>query len=278
MFTIRRSAAAGIFYNSEKDALLREIETSFKHKLGPRKLKSKKPIAVVTPHDRYHLSGPVAAWSYATLDPTNYVIIGSNHNNLGSEFAVMREGLWKTPLGEVVVNSRMAQKIIDKSKIVEYDVVAHENEHSIEVQIPFLQYRFGNDFKFVPITIINSYANEDFLKRCVAVGKSIADVIKNDKENWTIIATSDFSHNSKETSKRIDKNLIDSMKNLNAKKLFDATVKYKSHICGLGALITALVASKNLGAKNAELMKYSSSFSVTQDPDSVTGYASLIIY
>lgn len=278
MFGVRRPVAAGIFYNGQKDDLLREIEVSFKHRLGPRDIKGRNPIAVIAPHDRYHLSGPVAAWSYSVVEQTNYIIIGSNHNNLGSEFAIMKEGLWKTPLGEIVVSSRLAQKIIDKSGIVEYDVVAHENEHSIEVQLPFLQYRFGNDFKIVPISIMNSYANEDFMKRCIAVGKAIADAIKMDKEKWTIISTSDLSHNSNEASKRIDKHLIESVKNLSEKKLFEKTVKHNAHICGLGALFTALSAAKQLGAKKSELLKYSSSFPIIQDPNSVTGYASLIIY
>lgn len=278
MFGVRRPAAAGVFYNSEKNGLLREIELSFKHKTGPRGIKSRNPIAIVAPHDRYHLSGPVAAWSYSAVEQTNYIIIGSNHNNLGSEFSVMKEGLWKTPLGEIVVSSHMAQKIIDKSKIVEYDVVAHENEHSIEVQLPFLQYRFGNDFKFVPLAIMNSYANEDFMKRCILVGKAIANSIRNDKDRWTIIATSDLSHNSKDVSKKIDRDLINSMKNLSERKLFQRTVEHNAHICGLGALITAMSAAKEIGAKKSKLLKYSNSFAIIRDPNSVTGYASLIIY
>ncbi len=278
MFGVRRPSAAGIFYNSEKNELLRQIEESFKNRMGPKKIKNRNPIAVISPHDRYHVSGPIAAWSYSSIGQTNYIIIGCNHNNIGSEFSVMKEGLWKTPLGEVVVSSKIAQKIIEKSGFAEYDVVAHENEHSIEVQLPFLQFMFGNDFKFVPISIINSFANEDFLKRCISLGKTIADAIKSDKEEWTIIGTSDLMHNSKEVSKKIDKHLIDSIRSMNVKKIFETSVKHKAHICGLGALLTTVAAAKGLGAKKSELLKYSSSFPVVHDENSVTGYASLIIY
>lgn len=278
MYIIRNPAASGIIYNSDKSLLIKEIESSFKHKLGPKEIKKKNLIAVVVPHDKYHLSGYIAAWSYSKIEKANYVIIGANHNRIGSKFAIMKEGLWKTPLGEIAINSRIAQKIIDKNRIVDFDVTVHEKEYSIEAQLPFLQYRFGSDFKFVPISIINNFSDKDFLESCESVGKTIADVVKSEKEKWIIISSTDFSHGSKEQVKKIDKQLINSIKNLSENKFFKKVNENNAYICGYGAILTTLAAAKELGAKKSKLLKYSTSFPVIQDPTSVSGYASIIIY
>lgn len=277
MYAIREPRAAGLFYNSDKGSLEREIEMAFKSKDGPKEMEGEGAVAVITPHDKYHLCGPVSAWSFSRLEKANYVIIGANHFDLGSRFAIMKEGLWKTPLGEVAVSNRVAQKVIDKSKIVDYDVISHDSEHSVEVQLPFLQYRFGSDFKIVPIVIRNRFEDKDFMRQCQDLGKSIAQSIMAEKEKWVIVATTDLSRGSKSSVERVDKSLIDSMKRLNGRKFFDAVHKSASYVCGYGAVLTALAASKEMGAKGSRLLKYSSSMEVLKDPKSVVGYASILL-
>ncbi len=278
MLVIRRGVAAGIFYNSDRDTLVKEVESSFFHKLGPKEIKSDRFVAAVVPHDKYHLSGHVAAWVHAKLESANYIILGPNHNQIGSSYSVMKEGLWKTPLGEVAVSTKTAQKLLDKTKLLQHDITAHNDEHSIEVQLPFIQYRFGSNFKFVPILITNSFSNRDFVESCKTVGKAIAEVVKADREKWVVIATTDMSSGMKDFVRKTDKKFISAIKNLSENKLFQTVNRTESFICGYGALIATLSAAKELGAKKSKLLKYSSSFDVVGDPSQVSGYASFIIH
>ncbi len=278
MYAIREPRAAGFFYNADKNSLERDIEIFFKGKDGPKEIESEKFVALITPHDKYHLCGAICAWAFSKVEKANYVIIGPNHLGLGAKFAIMKEGLWKTPLGEIAISNRVAQKIIDKSKVVEYDVIPHENEHSIEVQLPFLQHRFGNDFKIVPIAISNSFEDKDFVENCKELGRAIAHATIGENEKWVLLATTDLSHGFKNDVEKVDKILINSLKSLSEKKFFDAVHKNASYICGYGAVMVALAAAKEMGAKKSKLLKYANSAEVLKDPKSVIGYASIIIY
>jgi AmmeMemoRadiSam system protein B len=219
----------------------------------------------------------VAAWVYSRIEKSNYIILGPNHSGMGSQFALMKRGLWKTPLGEVAIHEEIAEKILKECKVVEHDVIAHQYEHSIEVQLPFLQYRYGNDFKFVPIVILNEFADDLLLENCRLVGKAIANVVK--KEKLIILASSDFSHYvPQKTAKKVDLSLIEEIKRLDEKKFFEKIMEKNASVCGFGGIASAIVAAKELGAKKAELLKYATSGDVTGEMDSVVGYASVIIY
>lgn len=279
MFNIRRPVAAGSFYSSSVEELEKQISRCFSHELGPKIMKKQDFVAAIVPHAGYIYSGPTAAWVYSKIEKANYVILGPNHTGMGEEFAVMRNGLWKTPFGEVVINEDFAEKLLEECEILEYDVVAHENEHSIEVQLPFLQYRYGNDFKFVPIGILNELADDILLENCRIIGKAIANVIKKQKEKWIILASSDFSHYvPQKMAKKIDLSLIKEIEKLDEEKFFDKISEKNATVCGFGSIAAAMVAAKELGSKKAELLKYSTSGDVTGDLSSVVGYASIIIY
>jgi AmmeMemoRadiSam system protein B len=278
MIGIRVPVAAGTFYDSDKERLMQQIEECFKHKFGPKKIQKEEFIATVVPHAGYVYSGPIAAWSYSRIAKQNYIIIGPNHHGIGPRFSVMRESVWKTPLGEVAIDSNMAEKLVKKCDLLEYDVLAHQYEHSIEVQLPFLQFRFGNDFKFVPISVLNQFADEDFLESCRLVGKAISDVISKEK-NWCIIASSDFSHYiPQETAEKIDRKLIKTIEKLDEEKFFELIRENDASICGFGPIAIAMVASKKLGAKRGKLLCYKTSGDITEDFTSVVGYASIIIF
>lgn len=277
MYAIREPKAAGIFYNSDKSSLERDLEAAFKGKDGPGDTEDENPVAMITPHDKYSSCGHVSAWTYAKTGKTNYVIIGTNHLDVGARFAIMKEGLWKTPLGEVAVSNRIAQKIMDKSRVVEYDVMSHDGEHSVEVQLPFMQHMHGSGFKIVPIVIKNRFDDKDFMQQCVDLGKSIAQSLITEKERWVIIGTTDFSSGSKPKVEKTDKSLIDSMKNLNSKKFFDAVHENESYICGYGAVLATMSAAKELKAKKSRLLKYMTSTESVKGGKSTTGYASIII-
>lgn len=278
MYIIRDPVAAGVFYNSDKFELAKEIESCFKHKLGPKEIKTQNVIAAIVPHDKLHLSGYISAWAYSKFEKANYIILGANHKRIGVKFAVMKEGLWKTPLGEIAINRRVAEKIINKSKIAQYDVTAHENEHSIENQLPFLQYRFGSDFNFVPISITNVFSDENFLEQCKSLGKAIADTTKAEKEKWIIIASTDFLQGTKNYVEKTDKQLINLISSLDEKKILKEISEKNIFICGYGAILTTILSAKELGAKKVKVLSYGTSFDILRDPNSVTGYASIIFY
>ena len=279
MITLRPPVASGSFYSSDADSLKKQIVECFSHKLGPRGFKKQGFVAAIVPHAGYIYSGPVAAWVYSRIESANYIIIGPNHTGMGEQFAVMKSGLWKTPLGEIAIDERFAEKILNENKILSHDVVAHQHEHSIEVQLPFLQYKYGGDFKFVPTVILNEIADDALLENCRLIGKTIANIIKKQKEKWIILASSDFSHYIPQKEARsIDLSLIREIKKLNEEKFFNKILEKGASVCGFGPIAVAMIAAKELGAKKADLLKYATSGDVTGDTGSVVGYSSVIIY
>jgi len=162
--------------------------------------------------------------------------------------------------------------------LLEYDILSHESEHSIEVQLPFLQYRFNEDFKFIPISVINEYPGFDFLEECKFVGKAIADAIKKEKKKWIIIASSDFSHYIPyDDAYSTDKYFINAILKLNEKDFFLRLQEKNASVCGFGPIAIAMIISKELGAKKGELLKYATSGDVIEDKGAVVGYASIIL-
>jgi AmmeMemoRadiSam system protein B len=275
---IRRPAVAGMFYRLNPEMLKKEIKGCFEHKLGPKKMKKEKFVGAVVPHAGYTYSGPVAAWVYSKIPKCNYIILGPNHRVFGSRFGVMREGVWKTPLGSAKIDETVAKKIIESNPLLEYDILSHESEHSIEVQLPFLQYRFGDDFNFVPVCVMNEFPDLGFLDECKIIGKAIADVIKKEESKWIIIASSDFSHYIPyDFAYSTDKYVIDAILRLNERDIFSRIQERNASICGFGPIAVAVAASKVLGAKKGRLLKYATSGDITFDKGAVVGYASIVL-
>jgi AmmeMemoRadiSam system protein B len=277
MVYVRAPVVAGMFYDIEVERLRKQIDGCFRHPLRPKEknkeIKSLK--AVVAPHAGYLYSGPVQAWVYSRMPSANYIILGTNHSGFGEQFAIMKSGLWKTPLGGVAVDESMAERLLE-CELIRQDVTPHESEHSIEVQLPFLQHKFGNDFKFVPLCVLNDAPDEAFLESCSVVGKGIAKAVKDSKEKWIIIASSDFSHYVPVAyAEQTDRKIISAITKLDDKLFFSRVQEMQASVCGYGAIAVAIAAAKELGAKKAELLKYATSGSTTGDNNSVVGYASI---
>ncbi|MBI4009799.1 MAG: AmmeMemoRadiSam system protein B [Candidatus Aenigmarchaeota archaeon] len=272
MFKIREAFASGVLYENEASLLKSQLERCFSHQLGPRGIKPQAVRSCIVPHNSLESSGPVAAWMYSKLEKSNFIILGAAHKPLQSQFSMMKEGLWKTPLGELLIDANIAKKLSDSCDLIKYDSSSHQTEHSIEMQLPFLQYRFGNDIKFVPILIFNNFADENFLNNCRIVGEAIADVIKSSKDKWTVIASSDLSQN-----KKFDNTIIKPLLKFNGEKLFSKIKNNETKICGFGCIATAIAAAKKLGAGNAKLLKYATASQIISNSSS-TGYASIIFY
>ena len=276
---VRRPTQAGAFYEGDAEALKTQIENCFLHELGPKKLpqvSKNGPIRVVglvCPHAGYVYSGAVAANAYYELaqdgKPDIAVILGPNHTGYGSALSLMNEGFWRTPLGDVEVDVETANQIVQETRVVDVDDAAHRFEHSIEVQLPFLQYLYGSEFKFVPICFLM----QD-LSSAIEVGQALTTVLAN--KNAVIIASSDMSHYEPQvTAAAKDKAALKAVEAMDEKRFYSIIETQNITACGYGPIATVITAAKGLGAKEAKILCYKSSGDITGDYSSVVGYAAV---
>ena len=277
---IRYPAVAGSWYAGTANHLKNQIEELFTHSLGPGSLPPKLKegprniIGLVVPHAGYMASGPVAAHAYHCLagdgKPEIIVVFGPNHTGRGSALAIMNEGVWRTPMGDVIVDSETANKILHFSKIIDVDDKAHIYEHSIELQLPFLQYLYGSNFKFVLIC----FMMQD-LESSQEVGKAVAAALKG--KNYLIIASSDFTHyEPQERAEKKDRIAIEAALKMNQRQFYNDVDNHAISTCGYGPIVAAITALKELGARNSQLLYYATSGDVLGDRSAVVGYASII--
>jgi AmmeMemoRadiSam system protein B len=279
MVRVRHTCQAGAFYEDTAEALKRQIEKCFTGKLGPGELPkvaktaNKRVVGLVCPHAGYMFSGPVAAHAYYKLaldgTPDVVVILGPNHTGIGSGLAIMNEGVWRTPLGDVEVDRETANQIVHESRIVDIDDSAHIQEHSIEVQLPFLQYLYGSSFKLVPICFLM----QD-LSSAREVGQAVAKVLLDKKA--VIIASSDMTHyEPQKSAESKDAKALEAIEAMDEVRFQSAIEAYNITACGHGPIASLITAAKTLGAKEATLLCYKTSGDVIGDRSSVVGYAAV---
>ena len=291
MTMIRKAVVAGQFYAGNNENLKQQIEDCFLGQRGPGAVPkisygSKDIEGLVVPHAGYIYSGAIAAHSYYHLAQNGFadtfVILGPNHTGAGSGVSVMTEGIWETPLGPLSINKLLAEQIW--TGIIDKDNNAHQHEHSIEVQLPFLQFT-SQKFDFVPICM----AMQDY-KTSQEVGNILADAIKKSKKSVVIIASSDFSHAGfnymsvppsgmqiYEYAEKQDRLAIDQIIQMDAEGLISTVHKNNITMCGYGPVAAMLIAAEQLDAQHVELLKYGTSYEV-HPGDSCVGYGALAIY
>ena len=278
---LRQPAVAGSFYAGDLKSLNIQIENCFLHKIGPGEIPLVNPkrqnniIGLISPHAGYMYSGPVAANGFYKIalggKPDTIIILGPNHRGFGEDVSIMAEGKWKTPLGELEIDAEIAEDILKNSKTIKNDKKAHQYEHSIEVQLPFIQYIYGNNIKFVPICMTRQDINTD-----IEIAKSICSSVVD--KNILIIASSDFTHyEPQEYAENVDKQAINAILEFNPKKLYDIIYRQNLTMCGPGPITVMLIICEILGAKKAELLKYATSGDVSGIFNQVVGYASLVV-
>ncbi len=275
---IRRPAVAGQFYEADPRELKKSIGECFTHPLGPRRLppapsSDNTLLALVSPHAGYMYSGPVAAhgYYYASSMPTPelVVIIGPNHWGLGSGVATVLGGVWHTPLGEVEVSAEDAKRLIELSGIVDASVEAHKMEHSIEVQLPFLQYIYGSGLKILPVAML--FQDKE---TAVEVGQALARIAQN--RRCLLIASSDLTHyESHDEASRKDAELIKAILTLDVSKVYNVVQRLNISACGYGPIAAVMTAANSLSLKKAELLKYATSGDTSGDRSAVVGYSSI---
>ncbi|MCS7228314.1 MAG: AmmeMemoRadiSam system protein B [Endomicrobia bacterium] len=237
-------------------------------------------ISCICPHAGWMYSGKVAGAVYSLIKPADiYILVGPNHTGFGENISIYPSGQWQTPFGKIQVNSELVELIVKNSEFVKKDTKAHENEHSLEVQLPFLQFISPADFTIVPITV----RIEDY-HMCKDLGAAISVAIKEYKKVYknkkiVIISSTDMTHyESQSYAQKLDFLAIEQILKLSPKELYDTVLSYGITMCGVFPTVSTLVASKLLNANNAKLVKYQTSGDVTGEYDSVVGYAGIVIF
>jgi AmmeMemoRadiSam system protein B len=230
-------------------------------------------LGCVVPHAGYMYSGHVAGAVFGKLPKrSTYIILCPNHTGRGAPLAIMSSGEWLTPLGRVPVDSAMATLLRRACHLLMEDAEAHEEEHSLEVQLPFLQRSVGA-FKFVPIAIgLGGYSGLETL------GHSIAQAVRPSAAAVMVVASSDMNHYEPDgLTREKDRKAIDKILALDAPGLYEVLRREDISMCGYGPAIAMLTAAKDLGAQRAQLIKYATSADTSGDRDAVVGYAGIVV-
>ncbi|MGB2705847.1 MAG: AmmeMemoRadiSam system protein B [Candidatus Omnitrophota bacterium] len=266
---IRKPVVAGQFYTASPSLLEKEVSG-----LAGQKKEKIDAIGVVSPHAGYVYSGGVAGEVLSSIKTKPvYIILGPNHTGYGKPFGLDSERAWKTPLGDVKIDDELAGAILKNSKYIKTDRLCHDHEHSVEVQLPFLQF-LNKNFTFIPIVI--SSADAQTYKE---IGCGLAKAIKDAKKDVTIIASSDMTHyEPHESAKKKDMLAIEKILSLDLDGFLDTIEKYDISMCGFAPTAIMIQASIELGAKKAKLIKYNTSGDTSGDYSQVVGYAGVVIY
>lgn len=270
--SLRHPAVAGRFYPRDPDELRSEAHAY----LWQPNAANQAPIRAVgciAPHAGYMYSGHVAGAVFARLEiPRRCIVMCPNHTGMGNALAILSEGGWETPLGDVPIDAELAAALKQRFGALHDDPAAHRAEHAAEVELPFLQLR-RPDLTFVPIAL--GTGQFEVLER---LGKAIAEVIAAQKDPILIVASSDMNHyESDEVTRVKDHRAIERILALDPRGLYDVVTQKDISMCGFGPAVAMLTAARQLGAKSAELVKYATSGDVSGDRDMVVGYAGVIV-
>jgi len=286
----RKPHVAGQFYAGTKTELEEQITECFSHRYGPGAVPktvshgSRKIVGIVSPHAGYGYSGPVAANGYSRVAqdglPEVFIVLGPNHYGHGSGVSIQTEGAWETPLGLTPIDTPLAKNIQKASEIIDIDESAHSAEHSIEVQVPFIQFISTGTAKFIPIC---SWMQD--LKTSREIANSIVQQAKG--RDFVIVASSDFTHHERgygdkneaemlaSINKR-DQSAIEAITNLDDAALNELGETQKVTMCGYGPITTLIATAKLLGSTKAEFLAHKTSYDITGDSGYVVGYSSIV--
>ena len=265
---MRRAVVAGAFYEGERRSLENQLQNCFS---GITREENEGILGAVVPHAGYMYSGRVAASVYAKLPRADiFLILGTNHQGIGSLVAVSKD-TWSTPLGEVEADEAFVDAL--PKRIIDIDETAHRYEHSIEVQLPFLQFLFGRKFHFVPISI--ALTDEDTTKE---VGEDLASTITKIEKKVVMLASSDFTnYEPGKIAREKDEYVIEAIKELDVAKFYNRVYERNVTACGIAPIAAMMHAAKILGATEGKVIKYATSGDITGDHRAVVGYGGIII-
>jgi hypothetical protein len=265
---LRTPAVAGQFYPGKANVLAAELA-----RLIPSVAERRPAFGVISPHAGYIYSGGVAGRTFAAVTiPSEVVILGPNHHGVGHQAAVYAHGAWEMPQGRVLVAEALAEAILATCPMTAADTAAHRFEHSLEVQVPFLQTLAG-ELAIVPICI-----GRLPLEVLLALGDGLAAALRTRPVRPLLVASTDMTHyESGETARRKDDLALQQVLALDPAGLYQTVSANRISMCGVLPTVIMLQAAKALGASRAELVCYANSGDVTGDQREVVGYAGVIV-
>jgi AmmeMemoRadiSam system protein B len=260
---------AGRFYPEDAVVLASDIEQCM-----DRAAEKRGAIGALVPHAGYMYSGAVAGAVYSRLKlPPRLIILCPNHTGLGAMLSIMPAGTWRTPLGDVFIDTELAERLLQRNTDLEPDTLAHAREHAIEVQLPFVQQAAEQPFRFVPIVI--GTGRFDTL---ATLGETLARTAAEFGSDILLLASSDMNHYESEAVTRVkDAKAIGEILRLDARGLYDTVRREGISMCGFGPAVAMLTAAEGLHAASAKLVQYSTSAETSGDFDRVVGYAGIIV-
>lgn len=269
---LRRAAWADQFYPAQAPVLEQQLEKCLAGGLPEKKIAD--PIGCIAPHAGYIYSGSIAGAVYARMElPDRFIILCPNHTGRGSALAMMSEGEWQTPLGNVAIDGALALRLQKRCHLLSEDARAHVEEHSLEVQLPFLQ-KLQPNFRFVPIAI-----GTEAFDALELLGHAMAEGIREYPGRVLIVASSDMNHFESDDRTRIkDRRAIDQVLALDPRSLYDIVRREHITMCGYCPVVSMLIAALQRGARNAELVRYGTSAEVSGDFSRVVGYAGMVVW
>lgn len=279
--TLRRPAVSGRFYPRDPEDLRTDVRSYLSQEHvsqddrspARRETQSVRAIGCIAPHAGYMYSGHVAGAVFAHIEiPSLCIVMCPNHTGIGHPLAIMSDGAWETPLGEVPLAAELAAALKQRFPALQEDFAAHRAEHAAEVELPFLQL-LQPDLSFVPIAIGTRQ-----LEILDHLGAAIADVVAAQPEPVLIIASSDMNHYESDAVTRIkDHRAIERILTLDPRGLHEVVTEQAISMCGFGPAVAMLTAARRLGAKSAELVKYATSGDISGDRNMVVGYAGVVV-
>ena len=280
----RLPAVSGLFYNRNKDELINDITQIFKDTKNYENLEktiNKRNIkTVLVPHAGYVYSGKTASYAFKEICddglPETFIVIGPNHTGAGVNLAVTPESKWKTPLGNVDIDREFIEKLKENNSLIKEDSLAEFNEHSVEVEIPFIQYiakKQEKDIKIVPITM----KNQDPITSTL-LGESIYKTAHDLTRDIIIVASSDMTHYQPESIARTnDAKVLKNIENLDVDSMLTNIQNYNISMCGYGPVTAGISFSLLENAVIGKILNYATSGDASGDYSSVVGYASMLI-
>jgi MEMO1 family protein len=268
---VRLPAVAGRFYPSDPAELSAQISEFITPENG---LTVRNVKACLVPHAGLMYSGHVAGAVFSSVRiPKKIVVLGVRHRPPGSPAAIISKGAWRTPLGDAQIDQELAEKLRVACPLLTEDAVAHSKEHSLEVEIPFLQV-LAPDFHFVPIALGTAH-----FETMVNVGQAIGEVLAAEKQEVLLVTSSDLNHYEDDATTRVkDRKAIEQLLKMDARGLYDACRIEEISMCGRGPAVAMLTALQVLKASKAELIRYATSADRGGDTSAVVGYAGMVFW
>ncbi|MBN2382304.1 AmmeMemoRadiSam system protein B [bacterium] len=264
----RKPAVANRFYEGDPNRLREQL-----NRLVRLDQPRSRALGIVSPHAGYMFSGAVAGAVYSRIEPAQvYILLGPNHHGFGHAASIMTSGAWDMPFGQITIDQTIAENLVAKGRYISNDPSSHLQEHSLEVQVPFIQF-VSPQAVIVPIVLsIRDYSP------CEAIAEALAGIIQSETRSVTIVASTDMSHyEPHEITQRKDRLAIDQMVALSPRGLFDYVIKNRISMCGVVPTVIMLLTTLVLGASKAELIQYATSGDASGDYHQVVGYAGLIV-